>query len=125
MTEVITKIKKAGAILKLDAAGQAPGRLATKVVGILLGKSSAGYQRHLPAQGQMIEIANIEQLKFTGRKLTDKIYYHHTGYIGHLKEVKMKVVFEKDPGMLFKKIVRGMLPKNKWRDKLLKQISFK
>ncbi len=119
-----TSVKKQTNVFQLDAADQAPGRLATQVVRLLLGKNRASYQKHLPASDQKIVIAHIEQLKFTGRKLQNKVYYHHTGYIGHLKEAKMKVIFEKDPKMLFKKIVRGMLPKNKWRDKLLKQISF-
>lgn len=109
----------------IDATGKSMGRLATQVVNILLGKNRFSYQRNRPATNHRIEIANISKVWFSGRKLSQKVYFRHTGYIGHLRETKMKDLFEKDPGGLFIRVVRGMLPKNKWRDKLLKQIIFK
>jgi large subunit ribosomal protein L13 len=110
-------------IYQIDASGKSIGRLTSSVVGLLLGKDSPDYQKHWPKERQ-IEIKNIDKIRFTGKKLSQKVYYHHTGYLGHLKETKMKTIFVKDPGELFKKVVRGMLPKNKWRDKLLKRVKF-
>jgi large subunit ribosomal protein L13 len=108
----------------MDAAGIPAGRLATQVVKLLLGKNSVQYTRHWPAINIRIKIEHLDQLRFTGRKLAQKKYYHHTGYMGHLKEQKMGELFGQDPILVFRRIVRGMLPKNKWRDTLLKQISF-
>ncbi|MEW5805255.1 MAG: 50S ribosomal protein L13 [Patescibacteria group bacterium] len=117
------KAKQNKKAYEIDAAGKPIGRLASLVAGLLLGKDSASYEKHWPMERE-IKIKNIGKVKFTGRKLNQKVYYHHTGYLGHLKETKMKTIFEKDPGELFRKVLRGMLPKNKWRDKLLKRIKF-
>ncbi|KKU17205.1 MAG: 50S ribosomal protein L13, partial [Parcubacteria group bacterium GW2011_GWC1_45_9] len=65
-----------------------------------------------------------KKLRFTGRKNNQKLYYRHTGYIGNMKIEKLKELFVKNPESLFKKVLRGMLPKNKWRDKLLKRVTF-
>lgn len=107
----------------LDAAGQSLGRLASVVAGLLLAKDSASYEKNWPLERE-IKIKNIDKVKFTGKKLENKVYYYHTGYIGHLKQIKLKTLFQKNPGELFKRVLRGMLPKNKWRDKLLKRIKF-
>lgn len=124
MEKAETKIQSQK-IFTFDATGQAPGRLATQVVNALLGKNQSSYQRHLPAADCKVEITNISELSFTGGKLAKRVYYHHTGYLGHLKETRAKDIFSHDPRQYFKKIIRGMLPKNKWRDKLIKQIVFK
>jgi len=108
----------------INAAGVPAGRLATQVVKFLLGKHTASYLRRMPAANQWVKIENIKQLRFTGRKLQQKTFYHHTGYMGHLKEENMGKMFEQDPQRVFRHIVRGMLPKNKWRDTLLKHIIF-
>lgn len=108
----------------IDAAGVPAGRLATRVVKILLGKQSASYLRSMPALDQWIRLEHIGQMRFTGRKLQQKVFYHHTGYMGHLKEEKMDKIFKTDPQRVFRHIIRGMLPKNKWRDTLIKHIIF-
>lgn len=111
-------------IIHFDAKGKAMGRIATEVVRVLTGKHTAEYSRMMPPATVFVEIANIGAVKFTEKKFGQKIYYHHTGYIGHLKETTAKNLFVKNPGMLFKKVVRGMLPKNGHRDRLLKKVNF-
>ncbi len=100
------------------------GRLATSVVRVLIGKDTAAYTRRMPQQNVRIEVSNITESRWTGKKLSQKVYYRHTGYIGHLKEQTAKERFAKDPQSLFRSIVRGMLPKNNQRDRLLKKIVF-
>ena len=116
-------IQAAKKIYEFDAKDMTMGRLATSLVRILTGKDSAGYLSNWPLERE-VKIKNIDKLRFTGKKYSQKVYYHHTGYLGHLKVDKLKVLFEKSPQMVFKKVLRGMLPKNKWRDKLLKKIKF-
>lgn len=115
--------KKEKKAFEIDAEGMSMGRLASIVAGIVLGKDSASYLKHQPELRE-IKIKNIDKVKFTGRKYQQKIYRHHTGYLGHLKEVKMKILFERNPSLVFKKVLRGMLPKNTWRDRALKKLSF-
>ena len=67
-------------------------------------------------------IKNIKKIKVTGKKMEQKIYYHHSGYPGGLKKVVMKKIFDKDPGEILKKAVLGMLPKNKLRAKRIKRL---
>ena len=108
----------------LDAKGTSMGRLATTVVRVLIGKDTAAYERRTPQTNVRIAVSNIDKARWTGKKLSQKVYYHHTGYIGHLKEQTAKERFAKDPQSLFRSIVRGMLPKNNQRDRLLKKIVF-
>ena len=63
-------------------------------------------------------------MKFTGKKYDQKVYKHHTGYIGHLKTTHMKDVYEKNPEKVMMKAVRGMLPNNKLRKEMLKRLKF-
>lgn len=116
-------LKTENKIYEFDAKDMTMGRLAAGLVRILTGKDSAGYMKHWPL-GREVKIRNIAKLRFTGRKYSQKVYHHHTGYIGHLKTEKLKVLFEKDPAAVFKKVLRGMLPKNKWRDRLIKRVKF-
>lgn len=123
MVSIKQKAKQNKKEYQLDAEGKSIGRLASFVVSLLLGKDSAAYEKRWPMERE-VKIKNIDKVKFTGKKLGQKVYYRHTGYLGHLKQTKMKTIFEKEPAELFKKVLRGMLPKNKWRDKLLKRIKF-
>lgn len=100
------------------------GRLATSVVRVLIGKDTAAYERRTSQQNIRVDVSHIDQARWTGKKLSQKTYYHHTGYIGHLKEQTAKERFAKDPQSLFRSMVRGMLPKNNQRDRLLKKIVF-
>lgn len=110
-------------IYEFDAKDMTMGRLSASLVRILTGKDSADYSNNWPLTRE-VRIKNIDKLRFTGKKYSQKVYYHHTGYLGHLKVEKLKVLFEKNPQLVFKKALRGMLPKNKWRDKLLKRVKF-
>ena len=67
-------------------------------------------------------VKNIKKIKVTGKKFENKIYYHHTGYLGGLKEIPFKKLFNKDPGEVLKKAVFGMLPKNRLRAKQIKRL---
>ena len=109
---------------KLDATGQAPGRLAAQISMILRGKNKPTFTPHIDA-GDFVEVTNADKLKFTGLKLVQKDYYHHTMYPGGLKTIAMKHVFDKDPGEVIRRAVYGMLPKNKLRDGMMKRLTIK
>ena len=96
----------------VDAEGKTLGRLATQIAKILQGKHKPIYTPHVDT-GDYVVVINAGKVKLTGKKLTDKIYYHHTGYPGGLKAASAKTVLEKDPTALIAKAVKGMMPKNK------------
>ncbi|NNC97623.1 MAG: 50S ribosomal protein L13 [Gammaproteobacteria bacterium] len=95
----------------VDAEGQTLGRLATEVAHRLRGKHKPVYTPHVDT-GDYIVIINAEKIKVTGRKLQDKIYHHHTGYIGNLKSVSLGKLLQEHPTRAIEKAVKGMLPKN-------------
>jgi large subunit ribosomal protein L13 len=96
----------------VDADGQVLGRLATRVARLLTGKDKPIYTPFLDT-GDHVIIINAEKVKLTGKKLRDKLYRHHTGYPGGLREVAAGVLLSKDPGKLVREAVIGMLPKTK------------
>ena len=98
----------------IDATNKILGRLATKIALILMGKRKTNYSPNIDI-GEEVVVNNSSKMKFSGHKLEQKIYYHHSGYPGGLKERKMKEIFAKDPSELLKKAVYNMLPKNKLR----------
>ena len=104
-----------------DAEGQVLGRLATSIAGILQGKHKAGYARHM-LTGDYIIIVNAEKVATSGRKREQKIYYHHTGYMGHLKEIPLWKMLEDHPERVIQKAVKGMLPKNSLGDLMLSRL---
>ncbi len=106
---------------KIDAEGQTIGRLATQVATILRGKNKPEFQPHLDL-GDIVEVININKVKFTGKKIDQKKYYSYSGYQGGLKEKKMKDVFAKDPGDVLKRAVREMLPPTRLRKDILKRL---
>ncbi len=109
--------------IEIDAAGQTPGRLATKIAMILMGKLKPGYVPHIDS-GDKVVILNANQIHFTGKKLEDKVYRHHSMHPGGLKEIPAKKMME-DPAKLILRTVEKMLPKNKMRDSRLQRVSFK
>lgn len=109
---------------KIDAANQTIGRIATQVVCFLRGKDNPDFEFHQD-KGGFVEIENIANVKFTGKKLDQKKYYSHSGYPGGLKEKKMQEVFEQNPGEVLKKAVYKMLPKNKLRNDMIKRLKIK
>jgi large subunit ribosomal protein L13 len=96
----------------IDAEGQILGRLATRAARILTGKDKPIYTPFLDT-GDHVIIINAEKIKLTGKKLTDKLYRHHTGYPGGMRETAAGMLLAKDPGKLIREAVIGMLPKTK------------
>jgi len=106
---------------KIDASGMAVGRIATQVALILRGKNKASFVPYLD-MGDNVIVENASKLKFSGKKLDQKEYYHHTGYPGGLKTTKMK---DLKPEEIVKRAVWNMLPKNKLRDIVIKRLVVK
>lgn len=106
---------------KIDAADQAAGRLATKIACLLMGKNKASYAPNFD-NGDFVEVINVNKLKFTGKKLTQKKYYSYSGYPGGLKVKKMSDLLEKHPEQILSKAVYNMLPKNKLRKEFMKRL---
>lgn len=105
----------------VDAADKVLGRLASGVASRLRGKHKAIYTPHVDT-GDFIIIVNADKVKLTGSKWSDKIYYHHTGYMGGLKEKTATQVLAEKPENLLRDAVRGMLPKNTLGRQLLKKL---
>lgn len=109
---------------KIDADGKAVGRLASQIAILLRGKNKPEYKPHLD-QGDIVEVSNIGKLKFSGKKLEQKKYYHYSGYPGGLKETKMSDLAKKDPAEILRRAVREMLPPTKLRTGMLKRLIIK
>ncbi|EDY85497.1 ribosomal protein L13 [gamma proteobacterium HTCC5015] len=95
----------------VDAEGKTLGRLATEVAQRLRGKHKPEYTPHVDT-GDYIIVVNADKVQVTGRKAKDKIYYHHTGYIGNLKSISFEKLLAKAPERVIEKAVKGMLPRN-------------
>jgi large subunit ribosomal protein L13 len=108
---------------QFDASSMPLGRLATRVAVVLMGKDRASFQRHAKAPVE-VTITNCDRAVLTGRKWDQKKYYRHSGRIGNLREATAAEVRAKDSRILVKTAIAGMLPKNKLRQRLLKQITF-
>jgi len=96
----------------VDADGQVLGRLATRVARLLTGKDKPLYTPFL-GTGDSVIVINAAKVRLTGKKLTDKVYRHHTGYPGGLREVSAGVLIAKHPERIVREAVIGMLPKTK------------
>lgn len=108
----------------IDATDKTLGRLATHVAVLLSGKNKLGFERYKDI-GDFVTIKNADKIKYTGKKFDNKIYYHHTLYLGGLKKVTMRELYDKKgPEEIFKKAVMGMLPKNKLRAHQIKRMAF-
>jgi large subunit ribosomal protein L13 len=94
----------------IDAEGKTLGRLATEVARRLRGKHKPEYTPHVDT-GDYIVIINAEKIHVTGRKMSDKMYHHHTGYIGNLKSINLEKLLERKPERVIQKAVKGMMPK--------------
>ncbi|KAJ6302183.1 hypothetical protein OIU77_016302 [Salix suchowensis] len=98
-----------------DAKDQVLGRLASQISTVIQGKDKPTYAPYRD-DGDMCIVLNAKDVRVTGRKMTDKFYRWHTGYIGHLKERSLKDQMAKDPTEVIRKAVLRMLPRNKLRD---------
>ena len=94
----------------VDAAGCTLGRLSTGIATILRGKNKPEYTPHVDI-GDYVIVVNAEQIKVTGRKLDQKIYYHHSDYVGGMKETTLREMLAKKPEKVIELAVKGMLPK--------------
>ena len=105
----------------VDANGVVLGRLATQVAHRLRGKHNPLFTPHTDT-GDWVIVINAEKIVLTGRKLDQKTYYRHSGYIGGLKQMTAKELLEKKPEELVRSAVKGMLPKNKLGRRLFKKL---
>ncbi len=104
----------------VDAEDKTLGRLSTEIAKVLQGKHKPIYTRHVDT-GDYVVVVNAEKIKITGAKLTDKYYYHHTGYPGGIRATNAATLLEKNPTAVITKAVKGMMPKNQLnRDALRK-----
>jgi large subunit ribosomal protein L13 len=95
----------------VDAADKTLGRLATEIARRLRGKHKPEYTPHVDT-GDYIVVVNAEKVKVTGNKEQDKMYHHHTGYVGHLKSVNLAKLRATHPERILETAVKGMMPKN-------------
>jgi large subunit ribosomal protein L13 len=105
----------------IDASGKAVGRVATQAARLLQGKHKATYTPFVDT-GDHVVIVNAAAVKLTGRKEDDKIYRHHSGYSGGLREERAKVVRQRRPTRLLEEAVRGMLPKSRLGDAMYRKL---
>ncbi len=106
----------------IDAKNQILGRMATQIACLLRGKNDPDFLPYLD-KGKEITVINTDKIKVTGKKMKQKIYAHHSGYPGGIKEIPLEKMMEKDSREVIKKAVYGMLPKNKLRDKMIKRLT--
>ena len=94
----------------VDASAYTLGRLASEVAAVLRGKNKPTFTPHMDT-GDYVIVVNAEKVKTTGKKLDQKIYYRHSGYVGGMKETTLKEMMEKKPERVIELAVNGMLPK--------------
>jgi large subunit ribosomal protein L13 len=105
----------------IDANGQVLGRLATRIARLLIGKDKPTYTPFLDC-GDHIVVINAERVKLTGNKLDQKVYRHHSGWPGGLKEISIRSLMQRRPEEVIREAVLGMLPKNKLRARRAKKL---
>ncbi|MEZ4358078.1 MAG: 50S ribosomal protein L13 [Eubacteriales bacterium] len=105
----------------VDAEGKVFGRLASQVASILRGKNKPEYTPFVDT-GDYVIIVNADKVVFTGKKLDQKVYYSHSGYVGGLKETKYRKLMEEKPEFALYEAIRRMLPKNSLGRKMLKKV---
>lgn len=105
----------------VDAEGCTLGRLASEVAKILRGKNKPQFTPHIDT-GDYVIITNAEKIKVTGKKLSQKIYYHHSGYVGGMKETTLSEMLAKKPERVLELAVKGMLPKGPLGRKMYKKL---
>ena len=107
--------------LVVDAADQILGRLATRIARVLRGKHKPTYSPHLE-MGDYVIVVNAARVRVSGKKLSDKVYYRHSGYPGGLKSVTLGELMVSRPTRVIEMAVRGMLPHNRLGRKLLRNL---
>jgi len=105
----------------IDAKGKILGRLAAEAVVLLRGKNSPSFLPRLTPDN-IVKVVNTDLMKVTGKKMEQKTYYHHTGYPGGLKEESLADLFARDSREALRRALYGMLPKNRTRNKTIKNL---
>lgn len=105
----------------VDAQDKTLGRLASEVARRLRGKHKVQYTPHVDT-GDYLVVVNAEKVRVTGNKLQDKMYHHHTGYIGNLKSISLGKLLDKAPERVIVHAVKGMLPRNRLGRAMLKKL---
>ena len=105
----------------VDATGKTLGRLSTEIAHRLRGKHKPEYTPHVDT-GDYIVVVNAEKIRVTGNKIKDKMYHHHTGYIGNLKSKSLETMLEEHPERVLQTAVKGMLPKGPLGRQMFKKL---
>ena len=105
----------------VNAEGKILGRLAAEIADRLRGKHKPSFSAFID-NGDFVVVTNADKIRLTGKKWDNKKYYHHTGYIGGIKEISAKELMKKHPTDMLMKAVKGMLPKNKIGRQQLKKL---
>jgi large subunit ribosomal protein L13 len=106
----------------VDAAGKSLGRLASEIAVILRGKDKPSFEAHMLG-GDAVRVTNVRQMKVTGKKERQKVYYRNTGYLGGIRTTLLRDLKQNAPDKLLKMTVKGMLPDNKLRNEMLKRLT--
>ena len=105
----------------VDVDSKVLGRVATQIANVLRGKNKPTFTPSVDT-GDFVVVVNAAKIALTGKKMSDKTYYSHSGYVGGLKEISAAKLIDKKPEDLIKKAVKGMLPKNKLARHMLKKL---
>ncbi len=105
----------------VDAAGCTLGRLSSEIAKVLRGKNKPIFTPHIDT-GDYVVVINADKVSVTGKKMSQKIYYHHSGYVGGMKETTLKEMMAKKPEKVVELAVKGMLPKGPLGRKMLKKL---
>ena len=105
----------------IDATDKVLGRLSTEIADMLRGKKKPCYTPHVDT-GDHVVVINAEKVKVTGNKFDDKMYYKHSGYIGNLKSINFAKLQAKRPEQIIEKAVKGMMPKNRLGNAMIKKL---
>ena len=120
-SSTITKTTSEPNWVLIDAKEETLGRLCSKISNILQGKNKVDYAKHIN-NGDFVIVINTDKINVTGKKLTDKKYYHYSGYHGGMKDLSFEDLLEIDSTKIIRNAVSGMLPKNSLRKKLLARL---
>ena len=124
MQTVMSKEPKTRGHVVIDLKDQPLGRVASKIADILRGRHRATFTPHVDT-GDFVVAINASKVKLTGNKITDKMYYWHSRYIGGLREMNAAKLLQRHPEELVLRAVKGMLPKNDLSRKIIKKLTIK
>jgi large subunit ribosomal protein L13 len=109
---------------QIDGTGQSVGRLATQIAILLRGKHKPSFTPQVD-NGDFVIVSNLDKLKFTGKKLEQKMVYRHSHFPGGIKKIPAKKIYKDNPSQILINAVFKMLPKNKLRNAMIKRLTIK